>query len=111
MAFEFGIFHEFQRRAGQADAEAFAQSFTQVDAAERWGLDVVWLPGIHFLPAPSGGAPPPSPSPAPTPPPPPPPHEGGHRRAGAAALPPVAVGGGGDDPRPHQPGSPHFWRG
>src|SRR6266700_3795392 len=50
MAFEFGIFHEFQRRAGQADTEAFAESFAQVDAAERWGLDVVWLAELHFLP-------------------------------------------------------------
>src|SRR5262249_26000237 len=50
MAFEFGIFHEFQRRAGQNDAEAFAQSFTQVDAAERLGLDVVWLAELHFVP-------------------------------------------------------------
>ena len=39
-----------QRRAGQTDAEAFAQSFAQVDAAERWGLDVVWLAELHFLP-------------------------------------------------------------
>jgi alkanesulfonate monooxygenase SsuD/methylene tetrahydromethanopterin reductase-like flavin-dependent oxidoreductase (luciferase family) len=43
MAFEFGIFHEFPRRAGQTDAEAFTRSFAQVEAAERWGLDVVWL--------------------------------------------------------------------
>lgn len=50
MAFEFGIFHEFARSAGQTDAEAFAQSFAQVDAAERWGLDVVWLAELHFLP-------------------------------------------------------------
>jgi alkanesulfonate monooxygenase SsuD/methylene tetrahydromethanopterin reductase-like flavin-dependent oxidoreductase (luciferase family) len=50
MAFEFGIFHEFQRRAGQTDAEAFAESFAQVDAAERWGLDVVWLAELHFVP-------------------------------------------------------------
>ena len=50
MAFEFGIFHEFQRRAGQTDAEAFLKSFAQVDAAERWGLDVVWLAELHFLP-------------------------------------------------------------
>ncbi len=50
MAFEFGIFHEFSRRPGQTDAEAFAQSFAQVDAAERWGLDVVWLAELHFLP-------------------------------------------------------------
>ena len=50
MAFEFGIFHEFARHTGQSDAEAFAQSFAQVDAAERWGLDVVWLAELHFLP-------------------------------------------------------------
>ena len=50
MAFEFGIFHEFPRSAGQTDAEAFALSFAQVDAAERWGLDVVWLAELHFVP-------------------------------------------------------------
>ena len=50
MSFEFGIFHEFSRSVGQTDAEAFAQSFAQVDAAERWGLDVVWLAELHFLP-------------------------------------------------------------
>ena len=50
MAFEFGIFHEFSRSAGQTDAEAFAQSFAQVDAAERWGLDAIWLAELHFLP-------------------------------------------------------------
>jgi len=50
MAFEFGIFHEFARRAGQTDAEAFAQSLAQVDAAERWGLDVLWLAELHFAP-------------------------------------------------------------
>jgi alkanesulfonate monooxygenase SsuD/methylene tetrahydromethanopterin reductase-like flavin-dependent oxidoreductase (luciferase family) len=50
MPFEFGIFHEFQRRAGDTDADAFAQSFAQVDAAERWGFDVVWLAELHFVP-------------------------------------------------------------
>jgi alkanesulfonate monooxygenase SsuD/methylene tetrahydromethanopterin reductase-like flavin-dependent oxidoreductase (luciferase family) len=50
MPFEFGIFHEFTRNAGQTDAEAFGQSFAQVDAAERWGLDVIWLAELHFLP-------------------------------------------------------------
>ena len=50
MAFEFGLFHEFQRRAGQTDAEAFVESFSQVDAAERWGLDVLWLAELHFVP-------------------------------------------------------------
>jgi len=50
MTFEFGIFHEFSRRPGQTEAEAFAQSFAQVDAAERGGLDVIWLAELHFLP-------------------------------------------------------------
>jgi alkanesulfonate monooxygenase SsuD/methylene tetrahydromethanopterin reductase-like flavin-dependent oxidoreductase (luciferase family) len=50
MSFEFGIFHEFSRYEGQTDAEVFAQSFAQVDAAERWGLDVIWIAELHFLP-------------------------------------------------------------
>src|SRR6202030_1705904 len=50
MPFEFGIFHEFTRSAGQTDAEAFGQSFAQVDAAERWGLDALWLAELHFAP-------------------------------------------------------------
>ena len=50
MAFEFGMFHEFQRRKGQTEAEAFTQAFAQVDAAERWGLDAVWLAEIHMAP-------------------------------------------------------------
>jgi len=41
MAFEFGMFHEFQRTAGMSDEEAFKVSFEQVDAAERWGLDEI----------------------------------------------------------------------
>ena len=50
MSFEFGVFHEFPRYAGVTDAEAFTQSFAQVDAAERWGLDVIWIAELHFLP-------------------------------------------------------------
>src|ERR1700736_2264786 len=50
MSFEFGVFHEFPRYAGVTDAEVFAQSFVQVDAAERWGLDVIWIAELHFLP-------------------------------------------------------------
>ncbi len=50
MAFEFGVFHEFQRRPGQSEAEAFTTAFDQVDAAERWGLDAIWLPEIHMAP-------------------------------------------------------------
>jgi alkanesulfonate monooxygenase SsuD/methylene tetrahydromethanopterin reductase-like flavin-dependent oxidoreductase (luciferase family) len=44
------VFHEFPRCAGQTDVEVFTQSFAQVDAAERWGLDVIWIAELHFLP-------------------------------------------------------------
>ena len=47
---EFGMFHEFQRSPGQTEAEAFAESFEQVDAAERWGLDAMWLAELHVAP-------------------------------------------------------------
>src|ERR1700716_2636338 len=50
MAFEFGMFHEFQRTAEMTDEQAFATSFAQVDAAERWGLDAMWLAEIHVAP-------------------------------------------------------------
>jgi alkanesulfonate monooxygenase SsuD/methylene tetrahydromethanopterin reductase-like flavin-dependent oxidoreductase (luciferase family) len=50
MGFEFGVFHEFQRRPGQTEAEAFTTAFEQVDAAERWGLDAIWLAEIHMAP-------------------------------------------------------------
>jgi alkanesulfonate monooxygenase SsuD/methylene tetrahydromethanopterin reductase-like flavin-dependent oxidoreductase (luciferase family) len=45
---EFGVFHEFPHRTGQTDAEAFSESFARVDAAEEWGLDVMWLAELHF---------------------------------------------------------------
>ena len=47
---EFGMFHEFQRLPGASVAEAFADSFAQVDAAERMGLDAMWLAELHFAP-------------------------------------------------------------
>src|SRR5579883_2119267 len=50
MAFEFGMFHEFQCPAGKSQEQAFAESFEQVDAAERWGLDAMWLAEIHMAP-------------------------------------------------------------
>src|SRR5215470_18830083 len=49
MTFEFGIFHEFSRSRGQTDKETFTQSLDQVDAAESWGIDVIWLAELHFL--------------------------------------------------------------
>src|ERR1700752_2650982 len=50
MAFEFAVFLEFPRYPARSDAEAFAQSFAQADAAERWGFDAVWLAELHFAP-------------------------------------------------------------
>jgi alkanesulfonate monooxygenase SsuD/methylene tetrahydromethanopterin reductase-like flavin-dependent oxidoreductase (luciferase family) len=50
MPFEFGMFHEFQCPAGRSQPQAFAESFEQVDAAERWGLDAMWLAEIHLAP-------------------------------------------------------------
>src|ERR1700758_3929223 len=47
-AMEFGWYHEFHRQVeGQSDADAFDQGFQQVEAADRWGLDVFWLAEIH----------------------------------------------------------------
>src|SRR6516165_9684192 len=47
---EFGLFHEFQKSRNTSEAEAFAQSFALVDAAEQWGLDAMWLAELHFVP-------------------------------------------------------------
>lgn len=47
---EFGMFHEFPSLPGRSDTEAFDEAMAQVDAAERWGLDVMWLAEIHFAP-------------------------------------------------------------
>ena len=47
---EFGIFHEFLAAGASSQSEAFAQSFAQIEAAERWGLDVVFLAEIHMNP-------------------------------------------------------------
>jgi len=47
---EFGMFHEFQALPGETAAQSFANSFAQVDAAERWGLDAMWLAELQFAP-------------------------------------------------------------
>jgi len=47
---EFGMFHEFPALPGRSEAEAFAEAMEQIDGAERWGLDVMWLAEIHFAP-------------------------------------------------------------
>src|ERR1700739_5132955 len=47
---EFGMFHEFPSLPGRSDSEALDEAMEQVDAAERWGLDVLWLAELHFEP-------------------------------------------------------------
>lgn len=45
---EFGWYVEFHRQvAGQSDTDAFAQGLAQVEQAEHWGLDAIWLAEIH----------------------------------------------------------------
>lgn len=48
---EFGVYHEFPSLDGHPDSVAFDQAFAMVDAAEEWGLDVMWLAELHFDPA------------------------------------------------------------
>src|SRR5580700_9831270 len=50
MAFEFGAFLEFPRYPAQSEADAFVQSFAQAEAAERFGLDAIWIAELHFAP-------------------------------------------------------------
>ncbi len=47
---EFGMFHEFPSLPGRGETEAFDEAMEQVDAAERYGLDAMWLAEIHFAP-------------------------------------------------------------
>ena len=47
---EFGMFHEFPSLPGRSESEAFDKAMEQVDAAERLGLDVLWLAELHFEP-------------------------------------------------------------
>jgi alkanesulfonate monooxygenase SsuD/methylene tetrahydromethanopterin reductase-like flavin-dependent oxidoreductase (luciferase family) len=50
MGFEFGMFHEFHCPPGTSQEAAFDAAFEQVDAAERWGLDAMWLAELHTAP-------------------------------------------------------------
>ncbi len=47
---EFSMFHEFPSLPGRTESEAFDEAMEQVDAAERLGLDVMWLAELHFEP-------------------------------------------------------------
>ena len=48
---EFGMFHQFPVVPGGSETDAFEQAFAQVDAAERYGLDAMWLAELHVDPA------------------------------------------------------------
>ncbi len=47
---EFGMFHEFPSLKGRSDAAAFDEALEQVDTAEEFGLDAMWLAELHFAP-------------------------------------------------------------
>ena len=47
---DFGVFTDFHVRNGMSQAEAFEESFNQVEASERLGIDSVWLAEHHFSP-------------------------------------------------------------
>lgn len=47
---DFGVFVE-QMRSGIGQAEAFREILDLTDAAETWGLDIVWLAEMLFNPA------------------------------------------------------------
>ena len=47
---DFGMFTDFHIRPNMTQAEAFEESFQQVEAAEQLGMDAVWLAEHHFSP-------------------------------------------------------------
>jgi len=47
---EFGIFQEWPPVSGAGETAAFDQAFAEVDAAEEWGLDAIWLAELHGAP-------------------------------------------------------------
>jgi len=46
----FGMFTDFHVRPQMSQAQAFDESFRQVEAAEKLGMDSVWLSEHHFSP-------------------------------------------------------------
>src|ERR1041385_2491958 len=49
-AMEFGSFMEFPPLGNGREAAAFDQALDEVEAAERYGLDAVWLAELHGAP-------------------------------------------------------------
>jgi alkanesulfonate monooxygenase SsuD/methylene tetrahydromethanopterin reductase-like flavin-dependent oxidoreductase (luciferase family) len=50
MFMNFGMFTDFHIRPQATQAEAFDESFKQVEAAEAFGVDAAWLAEHHFSP-------------------------------------------------------------
>jgi alkanesulfonate monooxygenase SsuD/methylene tetrahydromethanopterin reductase-like flavin-dependent oxidoreductase (luciferase family) len=47
---ELGLFFEFYLRPDASHAEAFEEAFSQIEFADRLGLDSIWLAEHHFSP-------------------------------------------------------------
>src|SRR5262245_22109697 len=47
---EIGVYHEFHCRPEQSASAAFEEALGQIEAADRWGLDAIWLAEIHQQP-------------------------------------------------------------
>jgi alkanesulfonate monooxygenase SsuD/methylene tetrahydromethanopterin reductase-like flavin-dependent oxidoreductase (luciferase family) len=47
---EFGTFMEFPPLGGAVEAAAFDEALGEVAAADKWGLDAVWLAELHGAP-------------------------------------------------------------
>src|SRR5215813_1660520 len=47
---EIGVYHEFHCRPDQSASAAFEEALGQIEAADRWGLDAIWLAEIHQQP-------------------------------------------------------------
>src|SRR6202162_5759752 len=45
------MFYQFPVVPGGSESDAFERAFDQVDAAERYGLDAMWLAELHVDPA------------------------------------------------------------
>jgi len=50
ISMEIGVYHEFHCRPYQTPAVAFEEALAQIEAADRWGLDAIWLAEIHQQP-------------------------------------------------------------
>ena len=47
---ELGLFFEFYLRPGSSHAAAFEEAFSQIEMADKLGLDSIWLAEHHFSP-------------------------------------------------------------